>query len=347
MESRIVKKLTNDLTDPASTWLDIRSPIEFHRSHLPGSVNIPLLNDQEREHVGLCYKERGQDSAIALGHQMVSGPVKAQRLNAWKAFFHQNPSAKLFCARGGLRSEIVQDWVRKEGVDCERIEGGYKRIRHTLLTTLPYNLEATELIVLTGYTGSGKTEYGPRIAADRNMKFLDLEKFANHRGSAFGAIGPQPSQATFENSISLFLIQSRTQKVLVEDESPKLGQLVLPDILREKMKSARRLFLAASLDDRTRQIVQDYVKTPLEKLPKEFVAERLKQSLQKIERQLGGLRTQECIELLSKAFSNSEDKHSEWVRYLLKNYYDPYYRKALLKSGDQPMEHIELQSLQR
>ncbi|HAW93501.1 TPA: tRNA 2-selenouridine(34) synthase MnmH, partial [Candidatus Azambacteria bacterium] len=91
--------------------LDLRAPVEFSRGAFAGSVNLPLMSDNERVAVGTCYKQQGQQAAIALGHQLVQGDLKASRINAWRNFALAQPEGMLYCARGGLRSQIAQQWL--------------------------------------------------------------------------------------------------------------------------------------------------------------------------------------------------------------------------------------------
>ena len=106
--------------------IDVRAPIEFASGALPFAANLPLMADEERHQVGICYKEQGQQAAIELGHQLVSGDLKAQRVKAWQDFMAANPNAVLYCARGGLRSQLSQEWLAEAGIECPKVEGGYK-----------------------------------------------------------------------------------------------------------------------------------------------------------------------------------------------------------------------------
>ena len=114
--------------------MDVRAPVEFGQGAFPGVVNHPLMNDDERQQVGTCYKQKGQDAAIALGHQLVSGATKQQRIEAWAGFAQAQPQGVLYCFRGGLRSQIVQQWLKSEaGIDYPRVIGGYKALRSFLI----------------------------------------------------------------------------------------------------------------------------------------------------------------------------------------------------------------------
>ena len=170
--------------------MDTRAPVEFTKGAFPGVVNLPLMTDLERQKVGTCYKQHGQDAAIKLGHQLVGGETKAHRVAAWAAFARANPHGYLYCFRGGLRSQIVQQWLHEAGIDYPRITGGYKAMRTFLLDTLEEAVAQCRFVVVGGMTGTGKTDVLAQLP-----DALDLEGHANHRGSSFGkrATG-QPAQ---------------------------------------------------------------------------------------------------------------------------------------------------------
>lgn len=198
--------------------MDARAPVEFSKGAFPGVINLPLMNDIERQKVGTCYKQHGQDAAIQLGHQLVCGQVKDERVEAWVEFARANPNGYLYCFRGGLRSQTVQRWLKDAGVDYPRILGGYKAMRTFLLDTLHEAVSECDLVVLGGMTGTGKTEVLTQLPNG-----LDLEGVANHRGSSFGkrATG-QPAQIDFENRLAIDLLKKRAagiEQFVVEDES--------------------------------------------------------------------------------------------------------------------------------
>ncbi|MBU1815801.1 MAG: tRNA 2-selenouridine(34) synthase MnmH, partial [Gammaproteobacteria bacterium] len=135
--------MRDNLTDYAHIFLndvpmmDVRAPVEFVQGAFPGTVNLPLMNDAERQQVGTCYKQQGQQAAIALGHQLVAGQTKQHRIEAWAAFAQAHAQhGVLYCFRGGLRSQIVQQWLHTEaGIAYPRVIGGYKAMRTFLLQT--------------------------------------------------------------------------------------------------------------------------------------------------------------------------------------------------------------------
>ena len=116
--------------------LDVRAPVEFNQGAFPLATNLPLLNDDERHRIGICYKEKGQAAAIELGHQLVGGDIRAARTHTWLDWCRQHPDGYLYCFRGGLRSQTVQQWLAEQGVQQPLVTGGYKAMRRFLLDTL-------------------------------------------------------------------------------------------------------------------------------------------------------------------------------------------------------------------
>src|SRR5690606_38752546 len=146
------------------------------------------------------YKQLGQDAAIELGHRLVSGETKARRVAAWAEFAQNNPSGYLYCFRGGLRSQISQQWLEElTGVRYPRVIGGYKAMRAFLLGALQSAITECRFVVLGGLTGTGKTDVLRQL--DNS---IDLEAHAHHRGSSFGRhANAQPSQIDFENRLAI------------------------------------------------------------------------------------------------------------------------------------------------
>lgn len=138
--------------------IDVRAPIEFEQGAMPGAINLPLMMDDERAAVGTCYKRQGADAALALGHRLVCGDIRQQRLEAWKAAYQRFPNGYLCCARGGQRSHIVQRWLQETGIDCPLIEGGYKALRQTAIQAT-WQLAQKPILLIGGCTGSGKRNW--------------------------------------------------------------------------------------------------------------------------------------------------------------------------------------------
>lgn len=317
--------------------IDSRSPVEFMRGAFPAAVNLPLMTDDEREKVGTCYKEQGQHAAISLGHQLVNGEVKTRRVNEWVKFAAQNPSGYLYCFRGGLRSQICQQWMREAGYNYPRVIGGYKAMRRFLLEQLDKICQTHPMLILAGHTGAAKTELLQRLPGA-----VDLEAIANHRGSAFGKKPDgQPSQIDFENRLIINMLkllhQAPERRLILEDESRLIGRCALPLVLRDTMAKAPVLLLESDAEARVNHSWQNYILHKFAEWQAEVgeqqafdrFSEDLRDSLSRIRKRLGGDRYQEVSLLMQSALSAHQKgdpgKHKEWIRKLLTDYYDPMY----------------------
>lgn len=325
----------------AAPLIDVRAPQEYLEGHLPDSVNLPLLDDDERAQVGTCYKQQGQESAIALGNSLVSGQRRAARIARWQEFASQNPAAVITCFRGGLRSRISQSWLKEAGIDLPRIEGGYKALRTHLIEATTRVAASKSLLILSGKTGMGKTHLINRLSNS-----IDLEGLANHRGSAFGRrVDPQPAQAVFENRLALELIRREREDsptLFLEDESRAIGSIALPLDLHREMANAKIAHVDASLDYRVETILNDYIVSNYEDYKKhssasamERFSDSLLSSLERIRKRLGGERYAEIDALMRRALAanNDLDQHRAWIRRLLVEYYDPMYEYQLNKKS--------------
>ena len=317
--------------------LDVRAPVEYARGAFPHTRNIPLLDDDERHQVGIRYKQQGQQAAIDLGNQLVSGERREKRMQAWQDWREQHPQGWLYCFRGGLRSQTVQTWLAEAGSDVPLVPGGYKALRRFLLDSLEQQLQRTPLILLCGRTGTGKTRV---IEALTNS--IDLEGRAHHRGSAFGRRpAGQPAQIDFENAIAIDLLHLHAagqNPVVVEDESKLVGRCVVPPPLQEKMKAAARVIIDEPLDSRVQVTLEDYVIGPLEEYSAFYgqeqamdkLAEALLGALDRIRRRLGGDRHSHVHKLMLAALAaqqrdGNNELHRHWIAFLLSEYYDPMY----------------------
>ncbi len=317
--------------------MDVRAPIEFSKGAFPGAVNLPLMNDTERQKVGTCYKQHGQDAAIELGHQLVSGVTKAKRIEAWVAFAKAHPNGCLYCFRGGLRSRLVQSWLAEAGVSYPRVAGGYKAMRGFLLNEIEQAVNQCEFVLVGGLTGCGKTDVLKRL-----QRALDLEGLANHRGSSFGKRATsQPAQINFENSLAIALMRCQANgqhRFVLEDESRLIGSCALPLGLYQRMQTLPVVWLEDTFDNRVSRIQQDYVVS----LSEEFIAlsgvedgfqmfaQRLRQSLANIVKRLGHERYQRLDTLMQQALEAQQHSgdvtlHRAWIEGLLREYYDPMY----------------------
>lgn len=330
----------------AYTLLDVRAPIEVARGALPGALTHPLLSDAERHQVGLRYKGAGQDEAVKLGYALTEASLGA-RIATWRAVAAQGPTA-VTCWRGGLRSRLVVQFIGDAPDSCTptgsrvaQVDGGYKAIRRYLLEQLEPALERYETVVVGGLTGSGKTallgDLGGRAA---NVRVLDLEGEAGHRGSAFGALQePQPAQATFENSVAASLVLGREPYLVLEDESRTIGRLELPDPLYRRLQGSPLVWLEETLEGRIRRIHRDYVLNLSDALGVAEACAQLSRNLLRLSKRLSGPVTEAALGALQGAATSEwrdPEAHRGWIAPLLTDYYDPLYRKGLAKT-DRPV----------
>lgn len=327
--------------------LDVRAPVEFNQGAFPFAENAPLINDHEREEIGIRYKELGQDEAIKLGHQLVQGDIKSERVNHWQNFFKQHPHGVLYCFRGGMRSKISQQWIyEKTGTIYPRVKGGYKAMRRFLIDELETSTQNINPIMLGGRTGIGKT-----LLLKKLKQQIDLEGIYHHRGSVFGKHAtPQPSQIDIENKLSIELLKHRNRdyaQIVFEDEGTYIGSRGIPDVLFNKMKQSPIVLLEASIDERINITFQEYIIEALAEHQlhygeepgfKDWV-EQLHTSIDKIQRRLGGVRYKELKTLLTDAIERQQstanaEHHKEWIKLLLVDYYDPMYDFQLSKKQD-------------
>ena len=304
----------------STAFIDLRSPGEFALGAVPHAVNLPLLTDTERASIGLTYREAGQAAAIELGEKLVRGSVREQRLNGWQEHLQEHPDAWLYCWRGGLRSQIAQEWLAQAGLKIPRVPGGFKALRHLCLDALAAAPGQKDWFVLAGRTGSGKTELLRTIAWS-----IDLEGLANHRGSAFGArTSVQPTPVAFENALAATFLKHNSSRVLLEDESRTIGRLAVPPAWHERMQRSPLLILDVDLETRCLNIRREYIDQALAGGIKESaLLARYLGAVQRIRRRLGGQRAAEVTGVLGRSFDNGD--HRAWIARLLEWYYDPMY----------------------
>jgi len=333
--------------------MDVRAPVEFHKGAFPGSCNIPLLDDQQRELIGTRYKEQGQDAAIDLGWKLATPEIQQQRIEAWLAHIKQHPQGYLYCFRGGLRSNLSQQLIRDSEVDYPLVEGGYKAMRRFLIDELENSSPTLPLALISGRTGSGKTLAIHELMAQPQARAIDLEGMANHRGSAFGRqIQPQPVQIDFENTLSIAILKQQAASarcIFTEDEGRMIGGVTLPPAFTERMKQAPMVVLETPIERRIDIALADYVTDAQPQYQQRFgeeqgnleFREQILGNLQRIRRRLGGDRHQHLQALFTEALDELErsgcaDAFRPGIKVLLCDYYDPMYdyQKGLREGRD-------------
>lgn len=303
--------------------IDLRAPIEFNNGAMPTSINIPILNNEQRASVGIKYKNEGRGSAEKLGFNLVKDK-KNELVSMWKKFIKENPDTYIYCMRGGRRSQIAQQWLNDEGINVPFIKGGYKTLRQSCIEILnSVDDNQKEWIILAGRTGTGKTI----ILKDLNSA-IDLEGHAHHRGSAFGGLAEeQPTVINFENNLASEYIKHDSKILFLEDECRRIGKLSIPNAWYEKMEKAKIVIIELDIEERISNIAKEYVYRPLENgLAKNKLNEILLSSLYKIHKRLGlKLYNEISIKIQSILIDQNKSSHEEWIKDLLVNYYDPMY----------------------
>ena len=317
-------------------FIDVRAPSEFILGAVPTSKNLPILSNNERTEVGKMYKENGNEAAIEKGYSLVNGKIKDKRISNWIKFVKKNPQAQMYCARGGQRSKIAQNWLKEIGVDIDIVEGGFKALRNTCIEVLDSaSSDNKEWIIIAGKTGSGKTKMIKQISNS-----IDLEGLANHRGSAFGGFETlQPTPVNFENNLAYQYLNISSNKVFIEDESKTIGRLVIPKKFFNKMNSSTLVLIKEPIENRIKNIYHEYVSKEIEQTGEHKVLISLRSKLQKISKRLGGTNYKIADNLIEDAFQkNDYNIHYEWIKTLLESYYDKMYDYQINQKKDRCTE---------
>ena len=242
--------------------IDVRSPAEFAQGHIPGARNVPLFSDEERATVGTLYKKKGREAALDKGLELV-GPKLAFLVTEIRQ--HGGCRPLIYCWRGGMRSGAVCGLMQIVGLSCGRLAGGYKAYRRHIRA---FFTKPAPLLVVGGYTGSGKTILLHRLA-QQGLQIVDLEGLAHHKGSVFGHINEQqkPSNEQFENNLFAAMQGLDSQRfILVENESRVIGKVHLPEPFYEQLRSAPLISLDVPQEARISRLVADYATTDKEEL---------------------------------------------------------------------------------
>nr|WP_294896284.1 tRNA 2-selenouridine(34) synthase MnmH [uncultured Pedobacter sp.] len=309
----MIKKLSlAEFLENAKTTLvvDVRTPLEFAQSHIPGAVNIPIFSNEERVIVGTAYKQQGRQPAILLGFE-ITGPK-------WANFIRQaevlapDKNILVHCWRGGMRSGAMAWAFNLYGFNVATLEGGYKAFRRFGLDAFEKNYPFT---VLSGNTGSAKTKILEELKT-LGEQVVNLEDLAQHQGSSFGSMNKltQPSQEQFENLLGLELQKLNLQKrIWIEDESVTIGKRVIPKNIWKQLRSAPVVKVEMPKSERIEFLNNDYGS-----LDKEF----LKEAVQRISKRLGPLETKLTLQAID------ENRMRDFINQVL-IYYDKTYSRGL------------------
>ena len=316
-----VQKTGDGIFENLSNYLiiDVRSPGEYAHAHMPNAFSLPLFTDEERAVIGTTYKQKSREAAIKAGLPFFGTkmPAMIDQVETWVAAYEktkgQKPKILVHCWRGGMRSAAVAWLLDLYGFKTEQLTGGYKAYRNWVLAQFEKNYS---MKVLGGYTGSGKTEILLQLQKSK-IPVIDLEGLANHKGSAFGALGQneQNSQEQFENNLAtaLFDTTSKHPYFWIEDESQRIGTNMLPMSFFKNLRGSICYFIDIPFASRLKFIVQGYGK---------FAVTDLIAATLRIQKKLGGLETKNVVHLFVE--NNIEAAFS-----ILLKYYDKMYLKNL------------------
>lgn len=292
--------------------IDLRSPGEYSEFTIPGAVNLPIFDNEERKLIGTVYTHESVEKAKKIGVDFASKklPVLYEEISKLKKDYDK---IVLFCERGGYRSSSVCALLSSIGIGAVKLRGGYKGYRSVVNAMLPKLNSEVHYIVIHGYTGTGKTEL-LKILEYRGHDVLDLEKYANHRGSLLGdvGLGSRVSQKQFESLVYDSLKKRKSDIVFVEGESSRIGNIVVPHYIMESMKAGRHILAEGSIEKRIQRIVEEYTQYA-------DCSTEIKNSLEKLGKHISAKRIEEYTKSVEK------ENYNEVARDLMVRYYDPMY----------------------
>ena len=281
--------------------IDVRSPDEYYKGHMPNSINIPIFDNEERSIIGKIYKNYGREKAVIEGLEYMAKKLEVlvNKLFDTLDFYNlknnnskiEEHTLKIYCSRGGMRSQSISWLLTKYNLRNITLKDGYKSYRKWNLDS--FN-KKWEIVVIGGKTGTGKTTL-LKLLYQNNYQVIDLEDLASHRGSTFGGLGmkEQPSNEQFENLIADKLYRFRkNKKIFVEAESANIGKCKIPHEFFRKMKTAERIEILKNESNRLDELIKTY---------SIFDKEKLKEAVVRIKKRLGPQRTKIALEGIENA----------------------------------------------
>lgn len=304
--------VTEALQQKEAIFIDTRTPKEFQEDHLPNAINIPILSNEERAIVGTLYKQVSKEEAINKGIEFFSEKMADYIKEVSK---YKPKLLIIYCWRGGMRSRTITSLLESLSYNVKQMSGGYKAYREYVRNELNNFQLNPRIFVLWGLTCTGKTALLLKLP-----NALDLECFAQHRGSLYGALGLSPnSQKRFDTLFLERIKQLNEQSyIIVEGESRKIGDVQIPQFFYKAMLKGTHLHITRNLNLRATEAVKEYLSS------KEILI-KFKTITQNLDRLLSNKRKQEILHLIDKK------QHEEAVKILLTDYYDPLYSHTLKK----------------
>jgi len=317
---------------PFDEVIDVRSPAEYAEDHIPGAINLPVLDDQERARVGTIYvqeapfKARKIGAAIVARHaaDYIDGPL-ADRDGGWQPL--------VYCWRGGQRSNSFASILHQIGWRVRVLDGGYRSYRRLVVRALYDEEIPHRIVLLDGNTGTAKTDLLLRVQA-LGAQMLDLEGLAAHRGSVFGPVATaQPSQKMFETRLAAALrALDPARPVLVEAESNRIGNLLVPASMWKAMRAAPRIRLKAPLASRAQYLTRAYADLVLDR--------------DKLESRINALRGFHAREQIEEWLKQAADgDHVALARTLMERHYDPRYAKSQERLSVGVLQEVEMSDM--
>lgn len=268
--------------------IDVRTPSEFNKGHIPGAFSIPLFEDEERKIIGIKYIKEGRRKAIIAGLEL-SGPSMHSKLEHALRISGEG-RLLVHCWRGGMRSEAMAWLFSLGGIETDVLAGGYKSYRHFVLENLSVN---KNMLVLGGLTGSGKTQI-LKYLQNSGLQVIDLEGLANHKGSAFGSLGqlPQPTSEHFANLLfDKWKRVDLNKPVWIEDESRNIGSVFMPEEFYLNMQKNPAIVILMDVKTRLPRLIEEYSC---------YSPDELADTIRKISKRLGGDKTKEAIDAVDR-----------------------------------------------
>jgi len=303
-----------------SIFIDVRSPGEYKKDGIPGAINLPILNDAEREEIGILYKTEGSDVAKSRGFQLKTAEM-ADYLLKIEELSKQYDNVVIYCWRGGYRSGYVYDYLYSSNVsNIHKLTGGYRSYRKFITNKIESLSQQLRFVVLHGRTGVGKTEM-LRDLRSRGASIINLELMASNAGSVFGNVfypGEQPTQKQFESRLFSSLMEAKNGYVFIESESKRIGRIYIPDCIFKGMVNGDHILIETSLEVRVDQIKKDYIKA-------ESSIDSILVALDLLRKKIGN-------EVINQMQKDVEDgRINRVIEVLMTDYYDPMYDNSIKK----------------